>query len=42
MDEAAWRMAQECRGIVQTCLREEEWHDADQEFFRIISRGLGF
>lgn len=39
-DEAAWRMAQECRSVVQSCLREEEWKDADQEFFAVISKGL--
>jgi hypothetical protein len=38
-DETAWRIAQECREIVQSCLREEEWGDADREFFRIISGG---
>jgi len=36
-DEAAWRMAQECRTVVQACLREEEWQDADREFFRVIT-----
>lgn len=39
-DEAAWRMAQECRRVVQPCLHEEEWHDADREFFRVIMLGL--
>lgn len=39
-DEAAWRMAQECRSIVQSCLREEEWQDADREFFGVIHEGL--
>lgn len=39
-DEAAWRMAQECRSIVQACLREEEWQDADREFFGVIREGL--
>lgn len=39
-NEAAWRMARECRNIVQSCLREEEWRDADQEFFEVISKGL--
>jgi hypothetical protein len=32
----AWRIAKKCRGIVQACLREEEWRDADREFFRVI------
>ncbi|MGE4102046.1 MAG: hypothetical protein AB7E74_08770, partial [Pirellulales bacterium] len=39
-DEAVWRMAQECRSIVQACLREEEWQDADREFFEVISKGI--
>jgi len=34
--DKAWRMAQECRSIVQTCLREEEWPDADREFFHVM------
>lgn len=38
--EAAWQMARECRSVVQSCLREEEWKDADQEFFAVISNGL--
>ncbi len=40
-DEAAWHMAQKCRNIVQACLREEEWLDADREFFQVISAGIG-
>ena len=36
----AWRVARRCREVVQSCLREEEWADADQEFFRIISDGV--
>ena len=28
------------RRIVQACLREEEWIDADQEFYLIIRDGL--
>jgi hypothetical protein len=39
-DEVAWRMAQECRSIVQSCLREEEWPDADREFHGVIANGL--
>jgi hypothetical protein len=39
-DKVAWRLAQECRSIVQVCLREEEWQDADREFFGVISNGL--
>jgi hypothetical protein len=37
---AGWELAQQCRAIVQSCLRDEEWQDADQEFFRIICNGL--
>lgn len=32
---AAIRIAQRCRFTVQACLREEEWVDADREFYRI-------
>jgi len=39
-DELAWRLARKCRGIVQACLREEEWLDADRELFGVISEGL--
>jgi len=39
-DEAAWQMAQQCRRIIQACLREEEWQDADHEFFGVIREGL--
>ena len=33
--EAAIRIARRCRSIVQACLREEEWSDADREFYMI-------
>lgn len=36
----AWEMARSCRRVIQTCLREEEWRDADEEFARIIIDGL--
>jgi hypothetical protein len=36
LQSAALRMARRCRHIVQTCLREEEWADADQEFHAVI------
>ncbi len=36
----AWRIARQCRDIVQGCLREEEWHDADLEFFAQIKNGI--
>lgn len=29
-----------CRRVIQSCLREEEWGDADEEFARIIFDGL--
>lgn len=31
-----WQVARGCREIIQGCLREEEWSDADLEFFRTI------
>jgi hypothetical protein len=36
----AQRMARACRHVVQGCLREEEWLDADEAFFEIILAGL--
>jgi len=36
----AQRMARACRHVVQGCLREEEWLDADEAFFEIISAGF--
>jgi hypothetical protein len=38
--ETAVRLARECRRVVQACLREEEWPDADREFYLIIRQGL--
>jgi hypothetical protein len=38
--ETAARLAVRCRRIVQACLREEEWLDADREFYMIIREGL--
>ena len=35
-NEAAWRAARDCRYVVQGCLREEEWRDADEEFYEVI------
>ena len=37
-EELAMRLSQGCRYIIQGCLREEEWQDADQEFFQVIAR----
>jgi hypothetical protein len=36
----AARLAKRCRQIIQSCLREEEWQDADEEFFDVILEGL--
>jgi len=33
--ESAIRIARRCRHIIQACLREEEWPDADQEFYLV-------
>ena len=38
--QLAMRLARQCRRIVQACLREEEWGDADREFYEIIRQGL--
>lgn len=38
--ETAIRIAQRCRYIIQACLREEEWADADREFYRICREEL--
>jgi hypothetical protein len=36
----AIRMTRACRNIIQAVLREEEWGDADREFYLIIRKGL--
>lgn len=36
----AIRLARRCRWVIQGCLREEEWQDADREFFFIINEGI--
>ena len=38
--EAAIRIARRCRFVIQVCLREEEWSDADREFYRICREEL--
>jgi hypothetical protein len=38
--EAAIRIARRCRYVIQGCLREEEWADADGEFYRICREEL--
>jgi hypothetical protein len=40
LEGTIWRLARECRQIVQGCLREEEWRDADSEFYSVIRNGL--
>lgn len=37
---AALRAALRCRYLVQSCLREEEWGDADREFYLVIREEL--
>ena len=36
----ALRVARQCREIIQACLREEEWADAEEEFRWLILAGL--
>ncbi len=36
----AIRIAKRCRHIIQACLREEEWADADREFYRVVREEL--
>ena len=38
--EAAVRMARRCRYLIQACLREEEWLDADREFYLVLREEL--
>ena len=38
--DAAVRAARRCRNIIQACLREEEWGDADREFYLVIREEL--
>jgi hypothetical protein len=40
IDFLANRLAKECRYVIQGCLREEEWADADREFFAVLAQGL--
>jgi hypothetical protein len=40
LKQVALRMARRCRHIIQGCLREEEWRDADTEFYAIILEEL--
>lgn len=34
------RLAKQCREIIQGCLREDEWRDADFEFYKTIRAGF--
>jgi hypothetical protein len=38
--ETAIRIARRCRHIIQGVLREEEWHEADREFYRVAREEL--
>jgi hypothetical protein len=38
--DAAVRIARRCRYLIQACLREEEWGDADREFYLVIREEL--
>jgi hypothetical protein len=38
--ETAIRIARRCRTIVQACLREEEWAEADREFYKVAREEL--
>ncbi|WP_437185279.1 hypothetical protein SH668x_002378 [Planctomicrobium sp. SH668] len=40
IDSLARKTAMHCRRVIQSCLREEEWRDADNEFYEIIRRAL--
>lgn len=37
---AAIRIARNCRHVIQGVLREEEWIDADREFYRVARAEL--
>jgi len=38
--EAAIRIALRCRHVIQAVLREEEWSEADREFYRVAREEL--
>lgn len=42
IDLATWEAATLCRSIVESCLLEEEWRDADKEFFNVIQSALQY
>ena len=39
-EQLAHLLAHRCRSIIQSCFREEEWIDIDQEFFTVILDGI--
>jgi hypothetical protein len=39
-NHAIRQIAVGCRQVIQSCLREEEWSDADDEFAAVIAQGL--
>lgn len=39
-EQLAKQVARDCRHIIQDYLPEEEWQDADQEFFEVIAPHL--
>jgi len=39
VDSLARKTAIQCRHVIESCLREEEWRDAD-EFYEIIRQAL--
>lgn len=40
LEDVSWKLARQCRYVIQACLREEEWIDADQEFHDLIRAEL--
>ena len=40
LTQIAIRVARQCREVIQTCLREEEWADAEEQFRWLILAGL--
>lgn len=40
IEAMARKAARRCRHVIQSCLREEEWRDADNEFYEIIQQAL--
>lgn len=40
IEAMARKAARQCRHVIQSCLREEEWRDADNEFHEIIRQAF--